>query len=925
MSTRRQRQRRVVLVVAAIIALGMLLPFVLPMLPAGATERHPAGQASTATSARAGGTVTAAEEAGTEPAAEAIVADVDAPLVVIGTTGLRWEDLTALATPNLWRLAESGAAANMVVRSVRSSTCPADGWLALSAGRRSADVPMEEYGTCRELGNPAADGAVPGWPDYLDAAAADAYDASPGMLGDLLTEQDVPSVAVGPGAAIALSTGAGVVAGDHTFAATSSARLNEQVAEVLPGHALAVVDVGSIRDRNRPLVDVGRATPDTDVPPEPDPAETPTAPPDEAWLLRSPERSEQVAAIDARVGAVLDAVEQVAPDATVVVASLADSGTQSLMQLLVAEGPALDPELPADGALLNTRSTRQPGMVQSTDLTPTVLGMLGVDAPAGLAGAPLGTVDDGRTGPARVAHLVDVGIHSVEIRPLVGPFYSALVLGNLLLYGVVTLGLNRKFLDRAATRLDRYSAPAATRAATALRSHRPAAALRAIRAVSVTVGAIPIASYLANLLPWWRAESPGTVLYATTVLVAAAVAAVALLGPWRRHLLAPVVVVAGLTALVLAVDVLTGATLQLSSLMGVTPQVGGRFYGFNNSSFSLFAASTILVAGCVAEPLVRRSRRYVAATAVLVIGVVAVALDGLPTIGADFGGPPALIPGFLVLALLALGVRLTWRRIVVVLGVTAVLAVSFSVIDWLRPPAERSHLGRFIETVLDGGLWAVVGRKLSQNLQNLFGSTLTFLAIGGIVVVVVLLTRPLRNAARSADGGSYGWLVGRPGSRIDRDWVMLRPVLVALAVTFTIAFAVNDSGVVLPAIGIALSVPLLVAVVAGWLLSQTAGAASQTMTPAGGAGAPETDAVGPDTGADGPDTGADGPDAGADGPKTDAVGPETGTVGPATGTVAPEGGEPGRSADPAGRDAGGAGGQSAGSAVRDSGGVDQAR
>ncbi|WP_052436810.1 hypothetical protein [Georgenia sp. SUBG003] len=174
-----------------------------------------------------------------------------------------------------------------------------------------------------------------------------------------------------------------------------------------------------------------------------------------------------------------------------------------------------------------------------------------------------------------------------------------------------------------------------------------------------------------------------------------------------------------------------------------------------------------------------------------------------------------------MLALLAAGVRLTWRRIVLVLGATGVLAVSFSVVDWLRPPADRSHLGRFVETVLDGGLWSVVGRKIAQNLANLFGSTLTFLAIGGIVVVVVLLTRPLRDATRRGRNDSYGWLVGGGSvGRIDADIPMLRPAVLSLAVTFTIAFLANDSGIVLPAIGISLAVPLLVSVLAGWLLAR---------------------------------------------------------------------------------------------------------
>jgi len=817
-------------VLAVAVVLGLFLPLVLPLLTTAAAA---APEGAAVPSAGTAGRVSAASEL--PPDDDAVTADAGAPLVVIGTTGLRWEDLSALATPNLWELTGGGAAANLVVRSVRSTTCPADGWLALSAGRRAADVPMESYGTCRRLESVGEDGAVPAWQTYLGAAANDGYDATPGLLGDLLVSSGTPSLAVGPGAALALGTTDGTVAGDHAFAFANPDRLGHQVAANLPGHALAVVDVGSVRDRNRPLV--GADTNAREPMPEPDPSETPSPSAGEAWLLRSPARSQQVAGIDQRIGAVLRAVREVAPDATVLVASLADSGTQSMMQLAVADGPALG-DVPADGAVLDARSTRQPGMVQSTDLTPTMLAWLGIDGPPSLVGAPLRVKADGLSGAGRAAHLEDVSDHAVAVRPLKGPFHSALVVVNLLLYAAVTVGLNRKNLDRAADWLDRRESHTARRAVTALRSRRPATALRAVRAVAVAVGAIPIASYLANLLPWWRTPSPGAAVLGATALIAAAVSAVAVLGPWRRSMLGPVAVVSGLTAVVLAVDVLTGATLQLSSLMGVEPQVGGRFYGFNNSSFSLFAAATILAATCVADPLVRAGRATLAAAAVGVIGLVAVVLDGAPTIGADFGGPPALIPGFLVLALLAAGIRLTWRRILLVLGVTGVLALSFSVIDWLRPPADRSHLGRFVETVLDGGLWSVMGRKIGQNLSNLFGSTLTFLAIGGIVVVVVLLTRPLRNAARRGQNDSYGWLVGGGSvGRIDADIPMLRPAVLSLAVTFTIAFLVNDSGIVLPAIGISLAVPLLVSVLAGWLLAR--GEPVQTSVPASSVRGPD--------------------------------------------------------------------------------------
>src|SRR5690606_42018643 len=123
---------------------------------------------------------------------------------------------------------------------------------------------------------------------------------------------------------------------------------------------------------------------------------------------------------------------------------------------------------------------------------------------------------------------------------------------------------------------------------------------------------------------------------------------------------APSVVVAGLRAAVRADGVVAGARLQVSALRGVQPQVGGRFYGINISSFALWAASTLRAASCLAEPLVRRGRRVAAAVLVGLVGAVATVLNGAPGIGADFGGPPALLPAFVILALLPLGVRLRW-------------------------------------------------------------------------------------------------------------------------------------------------------------------------------------------------------------------------------------------------------------------------
>ena len=189
-------------------------------------------------------------------------------------------------------------------------------------------------------------------------------------------------------------------------------------------------------------------------------------------------------------------------------------------------------------------------------------------------------------------------------------------------------------------------------------------------------------------------------------------------------------------------------------------------------------------------------------------GAVVTVVDGMPGLGSDFGGPPALVPAFTVLALRVAGVRVSWRRLLVVLGAGVLVVSAFAVVDWTRPEADRTHLGRFVQTVLDGGLGDVVWRKLGQNLTILTSSWLVLLVGAGIALVVWLVGRPDRSGANHAGRGLL--------AAASADLPALRLVLPAAATGLAIGFAVNDSGVVIPAIGMSLAVPLLVATLAAW-------------------------------------------------------------------------------------------------------------
>ena len=115
------------------------------------------------------------------------------------------------------------------------------------------------------------------------------------------------------------------------------------------------------------------------------------------------------------------------------------------------------------------------------------------------------------------------------------------------------------------------------------------------------------------------------------------------------------------------------------------------------------------------------------------------------------------------------------------------LVGAISWLDWRRPPASRTHLGEFVDTVISGEAGSVLGRKLAQNLTNLGSPPLLAISIATVVLVVV------------------AWRVGwRP---VDAGV----PVLRGAVVLALVGFAVNDSGLVIPAFIAVVLAPTLVA------------------------------------------------------------------------------------------------------------------
>ncbi|HEX6443949.1 MAG TPA: hypothetical protein VF053_02595, partial [Streptosporangiales bacterium] len=362
-----------------------------------------------------------------------------------------------------------------------------------------------------------------------------------------------------------------------------------------------------------------------------------------------------------------------------------------------------------------------------------------------------------------------------SVVPSIVPWFGgALVGGQLLAYAVGALVRRRARRPGRVRRVDQVMTGTALAAACA-----------------------PAATYLTAPTDWWTYRIPGLALASCGLVLAVALAGFCVLVAGSRPWGIPAAV-AGVTWAVLTADGISGTPLQYGSLLVSGPAVSGRFYGFNNATFAVYATSTLLLAGAVAAALRARGRRGYAALAVAAIGAVAVAVDGWPAFGADFGGVLALVPGLALLALAAAGRRVTAARLGTA-AVTAVVTVTgIAVADWLRPEDRRTHLGDFVGRVLAGDAGDIVARKAEASL-----ATLLFPVAGPFVVVAfAVATAAVWRPDRLRLAG-----LARAFERTD----LLRPTLAGVVVTGVIGFLVNDTGIVVPGMALLLAVPLLVA------------------------------------------------------------------------------------------------------------------
>ena len=742
--------RGVVYVLVLLVVIGMILAVVGPAL-ATAAPTVPESEAAPASRA--------ASQAASAPASDAASASHSssrpAPVVVLATNNLTWADLQEQAS-------REGAGESSGSSGVGSA---ADRLLAFAQRGEPMNLSVRT----------PADRTCPAdaWLTLGRGKRASAIEAAASCAGPTtaiprstpLVEalgQDVSIQTVGPGTQLA--TGA------PGASATRPAPVAPSVADALAADAdLTIVDTASA------------ASTDT----------------------------ERIAALDEALRTVQ---EQSRPGTRIIVASLADDEAPGPQMAVLPAGTRS--ARGTSGGLVVGDSTHQAGLVQLTDLTPTLVSALAGRRDPAFDGHALTLPETGRagvattdtstaTGGARISGLADDALHARASQATV------------MRAGALLMGLAVALLVWAAVAL---RAPKASRRE--VLRHR-------VTWVAVCLGGLPTALLLVNAAPWWRvgarAGSPSG--WASLVAVVAAVpvaagivglaagivalarrrkrphpaaspspspsalgaaataepagspkttsargeAAVepppdetdgpepALPSPPRNGTSLTALLVAAAIPLAWLVDAAAGTPLAFNNPLGMNAVVAGRFYGVSNTAFALVAgALVVVIAGAwVALGGGRRSALLVTA----LLGGAALLVDGAPQLGADVGGALTLVPTLAFLTAGLANLRLSWRRWLAI-GATTVLVVGgFAVVDLLRP-GEPTHLGRFARQVADGSAAGVLGRKAYALVGPFVTKPVMAAALACAVVIVAAALWWGRRQVRAWRNGTspYAWL-----------------------------------------------------------------------------------------------------------------------------------------------------------------------
>ncbi len=431
------------------------------------------------------------------------------------------------------------------------------------------------------------------------------------------------------------------------------------------------------------------------------------------------------------------------------------------------EGKELTPILVSglgDGVLMSW-STRTPGLIAATDIQPTLENIIG---------------RSGKASTGRPAYVVPAGDKWKLVREL---FERTQTTRGLLIPVLIALAV--------------IAVPVVTVVAIALGTGRR---VRPKLAVLLQILLLVCALAPLSMLLFWPTADASTfrIVYELICQTLAAAGVVSLIPVVirgaRRPGVLPILTVNALTALVLLVDALTGANLCKWSILSNYQIDGFRFYGIGNEYGSIF----IVMAGIALSVAASWNRERVGRLSVVLVGLLGLvfsAILGMGWFGANFGACLACAATFFLITVSLARGKFGFWHVVAGFVIGAALSGGLALLDAAVSGSHASHAAR---AVAGGGSSAFQHLSQIAMRKALMGLRIVF---SHYAVIGVLPFAP------------FLWLWMKKIQPLVREFLSDKPILSsclkAILAGSVIAFLTNDSGIVMVAFMIGMTMLFL--------------------------------------------------------------------------------------------------------------------
>lgn len=734
----------------------------------------------------------------------------ESSLLVIGTSGVRWGSLN-LNDPGLAELKKFFATAtlgNNLHYTGTKVTCPIAGWLTLSATDTIAVHEENNAENCGKLADSFRESTVDArfketvsteltvkpevWQQWQKWALSRSSNPQLGTLAQMLAAKHVSTSAVGPGGAVVLMDNGGRV-GNYWELPNDGHKIVGTVSGLVQKSQLVVLDLSEKFSGDFPAGAKAKGMVNRF-----------------GW----PALDRQSDVSSTKTARLLNSlIKKLPPAQNILLVDIAEAGATPHLGLAAYRGPGFN------GGVLTSKTIRQQGLIHTVDLSQTILQFYQIE--------PKNTTDiptvDGMLGASvneRQNFLMKQAAWADIIRMVQIPFYIGFgVLIALALGFTIYLAVCRYRQKTIVASVYKFS---------------PLLMLTCILYFSASYILCLLPFSLATGLPDARSSSLERfseftlIAYVVGISLLSAMVLSGFFGGVAKCLqrrfgeaIQPgfwaLAMAAIFTYFTISVSVFLGAPDQLNTVVGSSGLSITRFFGMNNAKYTFLVCSLMvimLVGGIFAKRCFtqRGNSCFLLGTKSVMIAllVLTVLIDGFPTLGADVGGPLALIVGVLLLYYRIWEMPLKAFVFVRAAGYAILSTVFFALVDYSLPGGRRTHLGGFVKSLLAGQGGRVIFHKLQAVAGSFIGSgwALIFsLVLFILFVALVVLLSVFRKKSIRANSGISGGVGGRVSFGGSSEAVYVWDLLIA-GVSFALLAAVtNDSGALIIGCAMAVIIP----------------------------------------------------------------------------------------------------------------------